>query len=82
VLVEGPTQGVNDATDEFLPDRHVQDTARAVCEAAGDQVLVRAQQDHADFLGVQVVSQAEQPAVKAHQLLCLDAGQTADAGDA
>src|SRR5690606_30319256 len=57
VLVERPAEGVDDATDERLPDRYVQDAPGAVGEAAGGQVLTRAEQDHAELFRVQVVGE-------------------------
>src|SRR5690606_41028617 len=80
-LVEGPSERVYDAADALLPDRDVQDAARALGETPRLQIVARAQQDHPDLVRIQVVGEAEQPASEAHQLLGADAGKAAEARD-
>jgi hypothetical protein len=80
--VEGPAQRVDDAPEQSLAHGHVHDPAGPLDFVSRMQVPVFAQQNDADFIGVDVERDAKHVAGKLHQLVKADAGEPGHLGDA
>ena len=82
VAIEGPTERINDASQQTLAHGHIHDPARALDFIARVQIPVVAEQHDADFVLVHVERDAEHIAGKRHQLLKAHAGKSGHLGDA
>ncbi len=82
VVVEGPAERVDDASEQAVAHGHVHDPARALDFVARVQMPVVAEQHDADFVLVDVERDAEHVAGKSHQFVGADAGKTGNHRDA
>ncbi len=80
--VERPTQGIDHAPEQPVADRHIRDPSGARDFIARAQVLIIAEQHHADFIRIDVEGNAEQSAGESHQFLETHAGEPRHGGDA
>src|ERR1035437_4847756 len=82
VVIERPTERVDDAPQQSGAHGHVHNPARALDLIACVQVPVVAEQHDTDFVLIHVERNAEHSAGKFQKLLKTDAGEAADPGDA
>jgi hypothetical protein len=82
VTIKGPTERVDDASQQAVAHGHIHDPAGAFDFVASVQMPVFAQQHHADLFLVHVERDAKHIAWKFHQLINTHARQAGDPGDA
>ena len=78
----GVAEGVDDAAEEALADRHVDDGARALDRLAFRDLTVGAEDDDADIVDLEVQRHAARARLELDHLAGLDLVETIAAGDA
>jgi len=82
LAVDRPPQGIDDAADERLADRHRRDPSGRTDLVALFDLLILAQDDRADRVLLEVEGEAEHVVSEVEQLARHAAGETVDARDA
>jgi hypothetical protein len=80
-IVEGTAGRVDDAAEQFGPDRCVHHPTGAVHAGAGADRRVRVEQQHPDLVGLQFEHQTQPAVFELHDLLEADTRHPDDSGD-
>jgi hypothetical protein len=82
VAVEGSTERIDNAPQEFIACCHVHDPARAPDFTSRMEMPVFSEQNNANVIGIHVERNAGNIAGKHHQFIKAHAGETRNPGDA